>query len=75
MPRRALQPAVSTGEVIREVNAISDVIAKSGGNFLPAVAKDGKLARRHPPQGDIVKGGIRERFAELLRRHAASAPS
>ncbi len=61
---RALQPAVST-EVIREVNAISDVIAKSGGTPL-AVAKDGKLLGVIHLK-DIVKGGIRERFAELRR--------
>jgi K+-transporting ATPase ATPase B chain len=40
-------------------------IGKSGGTPL-AVAKDGRLARRHHLK-DIVKGGIRERFAELRR--------
>jgi potassium-transporting ATPase ATP-binding subunit len=52
-------------EAAREVQTISDEIAKSGGTPL-AVAKDGR------PLGvvqlkDIVKGGIRERFAELRR--------
>jgi K+-transporting ATPase ATPase B chain len=61
---RALQPGVSA-DIAQEINAIADAIAKSGGTPL-AVAKDGKL------QGvihlkDIVKGGIRERFAELRR--------
>jgi K+-transporting ATPase ATPase B chain len=59
-----LQPAVSP-EVVRELNAIADDIARAGGTPL-AVAKDGR------PLGviylkDIVKGGIRERFAELRR--------
>jgi K+-transporting ATPase ATPase B chain len=61
---RALQPAVSA-EVAREVNGIADAIAKSGGTPL-AVAKDGKLLGVIHLK-DIVKGGIRERFAELRR--------
>jgi K+-transporting ATPase ATPase B chain len=61
---RVLQPAVGA-DVVREVNAIADTIAKSGGTPL-AVAKDGKvLGVVHLK--DIVKGGIRERFAELRR--------
>jgi potassium-transporting ATPase ATP-binding subunit len=61
---RALQPAVSA-ETVREVNAIADEIAKSGGTPL-AVAKDGRLLGVVHLK-DIVKGGIRERFAELRR--------
>jgi K+-transporting ATPase ATPase B chain len=61
---RALQPAMST-EMMREINAIADGIAKSGGTPL-AVAKDGKLLGVIHLK-DIVKGGIRERFAELRR--------
>jgi potassium-transporting ATPase ATP-binding subunit len=61
---RALQPAVSA-EVAREIQAVSDSIAKSGGTPL-AVAKDGKLLGVIHLK-DIVKGGIRERFAELRR--------
>jgi potassium-transporting ATPase ATP-binding subunit len=61
---RALQPAVSA-DVAREVNAIADAIAKSGGTPL-AVAKDGRLLGVVHLK-DIVKGGIRERFAELRR--------
>jgi K+-transporting ATPase ATPase B chain len=61
---RALQPALSS-ETIREVNAIADEIAKSGGTPL-AVAKDGRLLGVVHLK-DIVKGGIRERFAELRR--------
>jgi potassium-transporting ATPase ATP-binding subunit len=61
---RALQPAVSA-EVAREVQAVADSIAKSGGTPL-AVAKDGKLLGVIHLK-DIVKGGIRERFAELRR--------
>jgi potassium-transporting ATPase ATP-binding subunit len=61
---RALQPAVSP-EAAREITAIADVIAKSGGTPL-AVAKDGHLLGVVHLK-DIVKGGIRERFAELRR--------
>ena len=61
---RALQPAVSA-DTVREVNAIADVIAKSGGTPL-AVAKDGRLLGVIHLK-DIIKGGIRERFAELRR--------
>jgi K+-transporting ATPase ATPase B chain len=61
---RAVQSALSA-DTIREVNAIADQIAKSGGTPL-AVAKDGRvLGVVHLK--DIVKGGIRERFAELRR--------
>jgi K+-transporting ATPase ATPase B chain len=61
---RSHQPAVSAAAV-REINAIADVIAKSGGTPL-AVAKDGRLLGVIHLK-DIVKGGIRERFAELRR--------
>ncbi len=60
----ALAPALSV-ETMREVQAIADAIAKSGGTPL-AVAKDGKLLGVVQLK-DIVKGGIRERFAELRR--------
>jgi potassium-transporting ATPase ATP-binding subunit len=61
---RVMQPAVGT-EQVREINAIADAIAKSGGTPL-AVAKDGRLLGVIHLK-DIVKGGIRERFAELRR--------
>jgi K+-transporting ATPase ATPase B chain len=61
---RVLQPAVST-EQVREINAIADTISQSGGTPL-AVAKDGRLLGVIHLK-DIVKGGIRERFAELRR--------
>jgi K+-transporting ATPase ATPase B chain len=61
---RALQPAVSV-EISREIQAISDAVAKSGGTPL-AVAKDGRLLGVIHLK-DIIKGGIRERFAELRR--------
>jgi K+-transporting ATPase ATPase B chain len=61
---RALHPAVSA-EATREINAIADAIGKSGGTPL-AVAKDGRLLGIVHLK-DIVKGGIRERFAELRR--------
>jgi K+-transporting ATPase ATPase B chain len=61
---RSLQPAVSA-ETVREVQAIADAIARSGGTPL-AVAKDGRLLGIIHLK-DIVKGGIRERFAELRR--------
>jgi K+-transporting ATPase ATPase B chain len=60
---RVLQTAMS--EVAREIQAISDEIAKAGGTPL-AVAKDGRLLGVVQLK-DIVKGGIRERFAELRR--------
>ncbi|MGA3306615.1 MAG: potassium-transporting ATPase subunit KdpB [Stellaceae bacterium] len=47
----------------REVTSISERIAKTGGTPL-AVAKDGRLLGVIQLK-DIVKGGIRERFAEL----------
>jgi potassium-transporting ATPase ATP-binding subunit len=49
----------------RELNTIAESIAKAGGTPL-AVAKDGKLLGIVHLK-DIVKGGIRERFAELRR--------
>ena len=52
-------------EAVREVQAIADDIAKAGGTPL-AVAKDGRLLGVIYLK-DIVKGGIRERFAELRR--------
>jgi K+-transporting ATPase ATPase B chain len=61
---QALRPNVS-GDTVREVTVIADAIAKSGGTPL-AVAKDGKLLGVIELK-DIVKGGIRERFAELRR--------
>ena len=54
-----------SAEAVREINAVADSIAKSGGTPL-AVAKDGKLLGIVHLK-DIVKGGIRERFAELRR--------
>jgi potassium-transporting ATPase ATP-binding subunit len=57
-------PRVSP-DTAREAQAIAEVIAKSGGTPL-AVAKDGKLLGIIHLK-DIVKGGIRERFAELRR--------
>ena len=61
---RALHPMVSA-EAVREVKAIAEEIAKSGGTPL-AVAKDGKLLGVIHLK-DIVKGGIHERFAQLRR--------
>jgi K+-transporting ATPase ATPase B chain len=61
---RALQPGLGA-DIVREINTIADAIAKSGGTPL-AVAKDGRLLGVIHLK-DIVKGGIRERFAELRR--------
>ncbi|WP_439872769.1 potassium-transporting ATPase subunit KdpB [Rhizobium leguminosarum] len=52
-------------EVVRELQSISDEVAKAGGTPL-AVVRDGKLLGVVQLK-DIVKGGIRERFAELRR--------
>jgi potassium-transporting ATPase ATP-binding subunit len=61
---RAIQPAVLS-DIGREVQTIADEISKAGGTPL-AVARDGKLLGIIQLK-DIVKGGIRERFAELRR--------
>ncbi len=52
-------------EAAREVRVIAEEIAKAGGTPL-AVARDGRLLGVVYLK-DIVKGGIRERFAELRR--------
>ena len=49
----------------REISDIADSIAKAGGTPL-AVAKDGKLLGVIHLK-DVIKGGIKERFAELRR--------
>jgi potassium-transporting ATPase ATP-binding subunit len=61
----AARKTTVSAELTREVNALAETIAKSGGTPL-AVAKDGKLLGVIYLK-DIVKGGIRERFAELRR--------
>ena len=61
----AARKTTVSAELTREVNALADTIAKSGGTPL-AVAKDGRLLGVIHLK-DIVKGGIRERFAELRR--------
>jgi K+-transporting ATPase ATPase B chain len=55
----------TSGETVRDLQAIADQIAKAGGTPL-AVVRDGKLLGVVHLK-DIVKGGIRERFAELRR--------
>jgi potassium-transporting ATPase ATP-binding subunit len=52
-------------EASREINEIADFIAKAGGTPL-AVARDGRLLGVIHLK-DVIKGGIRERFAELRR--------
>jgi potassium-transporting ATPase ATP-binding subunit len=54
-----------SADAAREINAIAEGIAKAGGTPL-AVAKDGQLLGVIYLK-DIVKGGIRERFAEMRR--------
>ncbi len=61
---RALLPAVGA-DAILAIQAAADEIAKTGGTPL-AVARDGHLLGVVHLK-DIVKGGIRERFAELRR--------
>ena len=53
------------GRKARELSGLAERIAKSGGTPL-AVARDGRLLGVVHLK-DIVKGGIRERFAELRR--------
>jgi len=55
----------ASAQSVRDVQAIADEIAKGGGTPL-AVARDGRLLGVVHLK-DIVKGGIRERFAELRR--------
>ncbi len=59
------QSAAARQETVREIQAIADEIAKSGGTPL-AVVRDNRLMGVVHLK-DIVKGGIRERFAELRR--------
>ena len=59
------QVAAISLDAVREINALAEAIAKSGGTPL-AVAKDDRLLGVIHLK-DIVKGGIRERFAELRR--------
>jgi K+-transporting ATPase ATPase B chain len=61
---KVLQSAI-TAETAHEVTVIADAIAKAGGTPL-AVAKDGHVLGIIYLK-DIIKGGIRERFAELRR--------
>ena len=61
---RTVQAGVSL-EAVREIQAIADGIAKTGGTPL-AVARDGRLLGIIALK-DIIKGGIRERFSELRR--------
>jgi len=55
----------TSSDAVRDIRAISDEIAKGGGTPL-AVVRDGKLLGVVQLK-DIVKGGIKERFAELRR--------
>ncbi|MCD7107560.1 potassium-transporting ATPase subunit KdpB [Rhizobium sp. DKSPLA3] len=57
--------SAATDAVAAQGQAIADAISKAGGTPL-AVARDGKLLGIIHLK-DIVKGGIRERFAELRR--------
>ncbi|MFC7398001.1 potassium-transporting ATPase subunit KdpB [Chelatococcus sp. GCM10030263] len=61
---QALRPA-RDNETVREIQVIAEEIAKAGGTPL-AVARDARLLGVVYLK-DIVKGGIRERFAELRR--------
>ncbi len=61
----AVRAGVAATPAEREIQAIAERVAKSGGTPL-AVAQDGRLLGVIHLK-DIVKGGIRERFAELRR--------
>jgi len=58
-------PARGSSAAADEIRALAEQVAKSGGTPL-AVARDGRLLGILHLK-DIVKGGIRERFAELRR--------
>jgi potassium-transporting ATPase ATP-binding subunit len=64
-PAAAVLTAASVSQAVREVTQIAERIAQQGGTPL-AVAKDHRLLGVVHLK-DIVKGGIRERFAELRR--------
>ena len=57
--------AATAPSVAREIETIAEKVAKAGGTPL-AVAKDGRLLGVIHLK-DIVKGGIRERFATLRK--------
>jgi K+-transporting ATPase ATPase B chain len=61
----AIARAPVPAEAVRDIQSITEEIAKSGGTPL-AVEKDGRLLGVVHLK-DIVKGGIRERFSELRR--------
>jgi len=61
----SVKPGRAGSDAAREINGLAESIAKAGGTPL-AVAKDGQLLGIVHLK-DIVKGGIRERFAELRR--------
>lgn len=66
LERRITDTPISMSDAaVRELSAKADAIARSGGTPL-AVARDGRLLGVIHLK-DIVKGGIRERFAELRR--------
>ena len=65
LPPTPGRPSGTGSDAAREINTIADTIAKTGGTPL-AVAKDGRLLGVVQLK-DIIKGGIRERFAELRR--------
>jgi K+-transporting ATPase ATPase B chain len=64
-PTASTRAPSNSSEVTREVRQIADEIAKAGGTPL-AVSRDNRLLGVIHLK-DIVKGGIRERFAELRR--------
>ncbi|MFG1394252.1 potassium-transporting ATPase subunit KdpB [Xanthobacter agilis] len=55
----------NSAETLREIQAIADEVAKAGGTPLAVVRDNRLLGIVHLK--DIVKGGIKERFAELRR--------
>ncbi|MGE0744415.1 MAG: potassium-transporting ATPase subunit KdpB [Rhodospirillales bacterium] len=59
------QPRLGPDDAVRQVQTIAEHIAKTGGTPL-AVARDGRLLGVIHLK-DIVKGGIRERFAALRK--------
>ena len=64
-PSGVLVASRTSPAATREIQAIAEEVAKSGGTPL-AVARDGQLLGVIQLK-DIVKGGIRERFVELRR--------
>ncbi len=65
LPPAPGKPSGASPDAVREINALAEGTARTGGTPL-AVAANGRLLGVVQLK-DVIKGGIRERFAELRR--------